>query len=48
LPLELLRGGAEQWQAKRDAGVADGEAGGEIVGAVDDEVVARQQVGGIG
>ena len=36
LALELLRGGAEQGDAEVDAGVADQQPSGEIVGAVDD------------
>ena len=47
LPLELLCRGAEQGSAERDTGVGDDQAGSEIVGAVDDEVMVGEQVGGV-
>ena len=45
LALPLRGGGADQRQAGDDAGVADQQPGGEIVGSVDDEVVAFEQRG---
>ena len=47
LPLELLRRGGDQRDAEPDRGVADHQPGREIVGAVDDQVMARQDGVGI-
>ncbi len=47
LPLELHRGRRDQRNAERDAGVADRQPRREIVAAVDDQVVAAEQLVGI-
>ena len=48
LALEAQHGGGDEGAAEQVAGVAEQEAGGEIVGAVADEVVARDQLAGGG
>ena len=44
LALEAQHGGGDQRAAGQHAGIGEQEAGGEIVGAVADDVVARDQV----
>ena len=47
LSLELDRGGGNQWNAEADAGVADRQPGREIVAAVEDQIMAAEQLDGI-
>src|SRR3546814_18497180 len=48
LALELADRGGDQGYTPGERGVGGGEAGGEIVRAVDDHVGARDQRGGVG
>ena len=43
----MLRGGGKQWNAERNGSVADQQARCEIVGPVDDQVVAVEHGGGV-
>lgn len=47
LALEATHGGRREWDLRGDSGIGDGEAGGEIVAAVEDEGGRLEQRGGV-